>query len=345
MSPLERISCCADDVVAGLESQMRWLVGRYDVAGDGVDWCEAHPREMKVVLTLSMEPPSVAGTAGSSVGEVNIKGKTVKDDSVIAHMIEVRERCALAALVDADETELKEKDVVLPLGRANKQEHGRGHASFLNAGLLSCRRFVETRFWVLELERLMARTRRCTNNLETGDNFIAGEYASENDLGCDLLVARAEICEVGSDADDASPELLLSEASTKTSGKGAAGEHSLRFMMSEVGTKTCELGADAAPWVHSRAGEKDLEHTLSETSTKACEAGTDVAPSVPSWVGEKYSKHKLEAGAKACVADAGVGDLVRVALASGGHATRSAWNSVFWQCQPRGSLFLLAPPS
>ena len=34
MSPLERISCCAD------------------VAGDGVGWCEPHPREIKVVLTL-----------------------------------------------------------------------------------------------------------------------------------------------------------------------------------------------------------------------------------------------------------------------------------------------------
>ena len=51
-SPLERTSCCLDDVVAGVGSAMRSLVGQCDVAGDDVDWCEPHPFEMKVVLPL-----------------------------------------------------------------------------------------------------------------------------------------------------------------------------------------------------------------------------------------------------------------------------------------------------
>ena len=73
-------------------------------------------------------------------------------------MIEVREQCALAALVGGTESE--EEDVVLLLGRAVEQEHAVVTRAFLNAGLHLCSCFVEMCLWLLELERFVARTRR-----------------------------------------------------------------------------------------------------------------------------------------------------------------------------------------
>ena len=124
------------------------------------------------------------------------------------------------------ETKLKEKDVVLPFGSANKQERAPGYASvFPFCGVASLGAGAGEVGGKDEAVNLVEGERGVRNNFETGDDVIAGSFGSagENDLGYDLLVAGDHVCEVGAASDVA----------------------------------TCEAGADVAPLVHYVAGENE----------------------------------------------------------------------------------------
>ena len=100
-----------------------------------------------------MECPSIVATAGGSAGEINVEEKQlVEDDSVVAHMIDVRERCTLEALVNAGDQVEGER-----CGAAAWECQQTSARTWLRVRFF---RFVEMRLWVLELERLMANARR-----------------------------------------------------------------------------------------------------------------------------------------------------------------------------------------
>ena len=76
----------------------------------------------------------------------------MEDDSVVVHMIDVRERCALGALVDAGDQVEGEG-----CGAAAWECQQTGARPWLRERFSV---FVELRLWVLKPERLMAKTRR-----------------------------------------------------------------------------------------------------------------------------------------------------------------------------------------